>query len=263
MAQLRRCDAAALDPDLLVEPDELLADPGHDVRASGAHLLGLRLEVGKHPGVLLLESGEPVGDLTARGLELRHPLRQRLGPLHHLDLDVLELGLASGEGHELVLERGEVLRAALTGVEPGLVTSCTVPDELDVLLRLGQLALDVADGRASVDELGVDRRELAPGRRDRRDLGQVGSRMGDLVEPGVNGLQVEQTPLAGRIGFQDTPPRESASSRAEFAATTKLHGSVRMDEILDSTLVAADRSSPRAAKRRRSALASHSDSVAQ
>ena len=97
MAKLGRCDAAALGPDLLVEPDQLLTDPGDDVRASGADLLGLRLEVGEDRGVLLLQTREPVGDLGARGLELRHPLRQRLGPLHHLDLDVLELGLAPGE----------------------------------------------------------------------------------------------------------------------------------------------------------------------
>ena len=162
-----------------------------------------------------------------------------------------------------MLECSEVLRAALTGVEPGLVACCTVADQLDVLLRLGQLALDVADGGAGIDELGVDRGQLAPGRGDRGDLGQVRPGMGDLVEPRVDGLQVEQTPLAGRIGFQDTPPGESASVLAEFAATTKVHGSVRMDEILDSTLVGADGSSPSSARRRRSALASHSDSVAQ
>lgn len=263
MAQLRRCDAAALGPDLLVEPDQLLTDPGDDVRASGSDLLGLRLEAGEDRGVFLLETREPVCDLGARGLELRHPLRQGLGALHHLDLDVLELGLAPGEGDELVLGGGEVLRAALTGVEPGLVTSGAVPDELDVLLRLGQLALDVADGGAGVDELGVDRRQLAPGRGDRCDLRQLRPGMGDLVEPRVDRLQVEQTPLSGRIGFQDTPPGESAPRPAEFAATTKVHGSVRMDEILVSTLAGADGSSASSARRRRSALASHSDSVAQ
>ena len=162
-----------------------------------------------------------------------------------------------------MLECSEVLRAALTGVEPGLVTCCAVADELDVLLRLGQLALDVADGGAGIDELGVDRGQLAPGRGDRCDLGQVRPGMGDLVEPRVDGLQVEQTPLAGRIGFQDTPPGESASSRAEFAATTKVHGSVRMDEILDSTLAGADGSSPNSVSSRSWALASHSDSLAQ
>lgn len=162
-----------------------------------------------------------------------------------------------------MLERSEVLRAALTGVEPALVTSGAVTDELDVLLRLGQLTLDVAYGGAGVDELGVDRGQLAPRGGDGGDLGQVRPGMGDLVEPRVDGLQVEQTPLAGRIGFQDTPPSGSASTGAAFAATTKVHGSVRMNEILDSTLVGADGSSPNSVNSRSRALASHSDSVAQ
>jgi hypothetical protein len=33
-----------------------------------------------------------------------------------------------------MLERSQVLRAALTGVEPGLVTSGAVADQLDVLV---------------------------------------------------------------------------------------------------------------------------------
>ena len=74
-----------------------LTDPGDDVRASRADLVGLGLEVGEDRGVLLLETHEPVGDLGAPGLQL-HPLRQRLGLLHHLDLDVLELDLAPKSG---------------------------------------------------------------------------------------------------------------------------------------------------------------------
>ncbi len=78
--------------------------------------------------------------------------------------------------------------------------------ELDVLVGLRQLALHVPGSRSGVDDLRLQRSELAPGRLDRRGLRQRRLRVGDLVETRVDGLQVEQAPLAGRVGFQDTPP---------------------------------------------------------
>ncbi len=47
--------------------------------------------------------------------------------------------------------------------------------------------------------------------------------MPDLVQPGVDGLQVEQGELTGGVGFQDVPP-------AALAPTTKVQGSVRRVE---------------------------------
>jgi hypothetical protein len=48
--------------------------------------------------------------------------------------------------------------------------------------------------------------------------------VGDLVEAGVNRLQVQESPLAGRVGFQDVPPGASAP-------TTNSQGSVRSVEM--------------------------------
>ena len=171
---------------------------------------------------------------------------ERLGPLHDLELDVLELGLAPRERRQLVLQCLEVLGAALAGVEPRLVAGGAVAHELDVLVGLRQLALDVTGRRARVDDVRLERAELAPGRLDGRRLGQGGLGVRDLVETRVDGLQVEQAPLAGRVGFQDTPPVSGAarSARAAFAPTTNVHGSVRMAETLVSTLVGSGGPAP-------------------
>jgi hypothetical protein len=74
-------------------------------------------------------------------------------------------------------------------------------------------------------------------------LGQGRLAMRDLVQPRVQCLQVKQSPLTARVGFQDVPPVVSlcrvtrAVTRAvtqasfklslEVAPITKSHGSVR------------------------------------
>jgi hypothetical protein len=58
-------------------------------------------------------------------------------------------------------------------------------------------------------------------------LGEVGRRVRDLVEPRVDGLEVEQRELTDRVGFQLALPWE----RAALAPTTKVQGSVRTVEM--------------------------------
>src|SRR5690606_27678748 len=89
-----------------------------------------------------LEIGESGTDPVPSGLELGEVGLDRLGALHDLELEVLELALAPGEGLELVLERLEVLRRAGSRGEPGLVAGGPVADLLDVGLGLAQLPLD-------------------------------------------------------------------------------------------------------------------------
>lgn len=157
-----------------------------------------------------------------------------------------------------MLQRLEILRGPGAGVEPGLVTRRTVADELDVCLGLGHLPLDVAERRAGVDELGVVGSGLLLESGQLLQLRQGRLRVGDLVQPGVDGLQVEQPQLAGRVGFQDVPP-------AALAPTTKVQGSVRSVEMKVSNLV--DGSCPPAPPSTRasssSALASQTHSLAQ
>ncbi|HEU5000081.1 MAG TPA: hypothetical protein VFT68_14160 [Lapillicoccus sp.] len=149
-------------------------------------------------------------------------LAERLGALHDLELDVLELGLATGQRGQLVLDRLEVLGGAGAGVEPGPVAGGAVADQLDVGLRLLDLPLDVGEGGPGVDQLGVEGARLVLQRPDLPVSGQVRGRVLDLVEPGVDGLEVEQRELTGRVGFQLEPPR--------LAPTTKVQGSVRRVE---------------------------------
>lgn len=134
MAQLRGGEAPALGADLLVEGHEVLPHAGDDVGPAGADLRGLGLQVADRRSLLRLQRLQALADLGAPALELGDLLRERLGTLHHLDLEVLKLGLAPSQRDELVLQGGEVLGAARPGVEPRLVAGGPVPDELDVLL---------------------------------------------------------------------------------------------------------------------------------
>ncbi len=89
-----------------------------------------------------------------------------------------------------MLEGLQVLGRALPGVEARLVAGGAVADQLDVLLGLGQLALDVVGRRTRVDDLGLEGSDLTTRRVDRRELGQVRFGVRDLVETRVDGLQV-------------------------------------------------------------------------
>ena len=193
-----------------------------------------------------------VGQLAAAALELGDVALGGLGALHDLELDVLELALPPGQRGELVLDGLEVLGRAGAGVEPGLVAGRPVTHELHVGLGLGDLALHVTELGARAHQLVVDEAGLALEVGELGELGQVGARVDDLVEPGVDGLEVEQPQLAGGLGVHVIPPGS--------APTTKVHGSVRTVLMWVSTLVAR---SPRAARSARSARASHTCSLAQ
>ena len=153
-------------------------------------------------------------------------LAKGLGPLHDLELDVLQLGLPARQRRQLVLQRLEILGGAGSGVEAGAVAGGAVADQLDVGLGLLDLTLDVGQGCARVDQLSVERSRLVLKRRDLAVLGQVGRRVGNLVEPRVDGLEVEQRELSDRVGVQLALPGE----RAALAPTTKVQGSVRRVE---------------------------------
>ena len=151
-----------------------------------------------------------------------------------------------------MLDRLEVLGRAGAGVEPRLVAGRAVADELHVGLRLGHLALHVVELGARADELVVDEPGLALEVGELRELRQVGALVHDLVEPGVDRLEVEQPLLAGGLGVHGIPPGS--------APTTKVHGSVRTVLMWVSTLAAR---SPRPTRSARSALASQTCSLAQ
>jgi hypothetical protein len=102
-----------------------------------------------------------------------------------------------------VLEVGQVLGGAdAARIEELLVAGGALADLVDVLLRLGQLALGVAqlglggDGqRAQLSEVGVALLDLGV-------LGQRAPTVGELVQAGVECLQVQQADLVGGRGVQ-------------------------------------------------------------
>ena len=123
-----------------------------------------------------------------------------------------------------MLQRLEILGGTGAGLEPSPVPGGAVANELDVGLRLLDLPLYVGEGGARVDELSVESAGLVLQRRDLAVLGQVRRRVVDLIEAGVDGLEVEQRKLTGRVGFQRVLPS------AAFAPTTNVQGSVRRVE---------------------------------
>jgi hypothetical protein len=102
-----------------------------------------------------------------------------------------------------VLEVGQVLGGAdAAGVQQLLVARGALADLVDVLLGLGQLALGVAelglggDGqRTQLGQVGVALLDLGV-------LGQRAPAVGELVEAGVECLQVQQADLVGGRGVQ-------------------------------------------------------------
>ena len=100
-------------------------------------------------------------------------LCDRLQPLHDLQHDVLEVGLAPAEGRDLVLEALQLLgRGDLAGVEPLLVAGGAGPDLVDVPLGLAQLARDVALLGLGADQVVAQLGQPASPARQRRVLGQ-------------------------------------------------------------------------------------------
>ena len=194
------------------------------------------------------ELGEPVGDLAAATLELGDVGLHGLGALHHLELDLLEVCLAPGQGLELVLDGGEVLGRADAGVEALLVARGAVTHLLDVPVGLDDLSLDVAELRARAHELVVEQGGLALEVRDLGELREGPAGVLDLRQARVEGLEVEQLGLLARFGFHGIPP-------AVVAPTVKVHGSVRTVLMSTSTLRAATRASRR--------IGNHTDSLDQ
>ena len=202
----RRCPDPARGPDLVVEVHEVLSRPGDQVGPWGGHRSGLGVELGQAGVPPLLETGDPLPQLAATAVQLADVGLGGLGPLHDLELDLLELTLTPRERLELVLQGLQVLGGAGAGVEAGAVARGPVAHELDVGLGLGDLALDVAELGAGPDQLVVDEAGLVVEVGELDQLRQVAARVGDLGQPGVDGLQVEQAELTLGSGFHGIPP---------------------------------------------------------
>jgi len=223
MTQNRSPDAVTGRADLLIEGNEVITYAGNDVSAGATDLLDLGIKLSK---VLLANRLQPVrpnGHLGAGGLESADVVGQSLGALHHLELYVLEHGLPTGKGVNLMLEGLHVLCGSLTGVHPGLVANATFSHELNVRVNLSYLALDVVQGGLGPDQIIVHSVHLSVEDAQLGKLRQGRLAVRDLVQSRVQRLQIQQTPLTARVGFQDVPPMLALT----VAPMTKSHGSVR------------------------------------
>ena len=218
LVQRGRADAALLVADLLVEREQVR-------RRSGRRRPRAPRRASRDLGVDLGERGVPargrVVDLGLDGARARlgqlgDAALRGLAALHDLEDDVLQVALALGEGGDLALEVLQVLgRGDRAGVQALLVAGGALAHLVDVLLGLGLLAGGVAllglRGDEQVAQLVVS--SLV----ERLDLGVLGQRLApvrELVEPGVQGLDVEQSDLVGGRGVQLGAPRGSVTAVA-------------------------------------------------
>ena len=223
LAQLRSTDTAIGGADLGVDGKQVLTDIGHNSRAVGTDLGGFGVEPRDGLVPRLSHRSNRRVKLGTLGLQSRDVGLQPLGALHHLEFDVLQLTLPPGQRHEFVLDRLQVLGRAGAGIEAALVALGAVAHQLHIRLGLGHLALDVIQRRLGQGHLTVQGRRLLSERRELGVVGQRGPRVIELVQTGVESLQVQQPQLAERVGFQCAPPASSAP-------TTKSQGSVRRVE---------------------------------
>lgn len=224
LPQLRRADSRVTRPNPFVESNQVLADRGDGRGSAPGHGVALG-RILTHRGVARLDRRDsPTGKILLVALQDRDVLAKRLGAFHDLELDVLQLRLPARQRGQLVLQRLKILGRTGPRLEPSAVARRAVANQLDIRLRLLDLALHVGERRTRVDQLGVEGPRFVLQRRNLTVLGQVRRRVVDLVEASVDGLEVEQRKLTVRVGFQRVLPS------AAFAPTTNVQGSVRRVE---------------------------------
>ena len=206
--QGRGADAPVVGPDLLVQREQVGGDLHGDRRA--LLLDSARLVV--QCGSLLRDTG---GELRALGRELVSLGRQLRGgraravdALHDLQLHVLEVGLASGQGVELGLDGLQLLGVAdAAGIEKVPVAGDPVENLLYVLIRAGLVSLEVAEDGRRGDRLVADARQTSLQLAETGSVGQGVGAVLDLRQPGVVILEIQEAELCGGLGFQSGLPR--------------------------------------------------------
>jgi hypothetical protein len=144
--------------------------------------------------------------------------------LHHLELDVLEVGLAMRERLEFVAQTRQLLRACASGVEPLLITRPTGADLLDVGVRLALRAAEIGDRGAGANAFGGLLGELGHHGRHLGGLGQGPPSVGDLVEAGVDVLELQKRQLGGQCSSDHS---SSVARLLMWTATLRQRAGVR------------------------------------
>src|ERR1035437_1556570 len=144
---VQRCGTqpAGLSAHLLVERHQLRVEPRGRRNSLVRDLRHLGVDEGNLTLALLGRGPLLRRQYVARPGELGERTLVRFEPLHHLELDILEIRTPTGERGELARQRLQILRRLTSGVQAPLVPSLPGPDLLDVRLGLGHLATQVAD----------------------------------------------------------------------------------------------------------------------
>jgi hypothetical protein len=99
-----------------------------------------------------------------------------------------------------VLQGLHVLRGSLTCVHPSLVACGAFAHKLYVGVGLGDLALDILQGRSGPDQIIVQDGQLSVKNAQLGKLGQGCLAVCDLAQARVQRLEIQQTPLTARVG---------------------------------------------------------------
>lgn len=201
--QVRRADAVVLGSDALIQRQQVGRDDRRDLTTLRSDRSSLAVQLtacGGFLGSSLLALG---CKCCALGSQLLDSGIRTIDAVHDLELDVFQVGLAPGEGGELVLQALQLLGVTdRAGVHELAIMPGTLDDLRDICLGAGEIALEVVS-----DDLGRDKLVAHLHRTD-VDLGQaLGLRkrlelVRDLSEPGVAVGKLEQALLVGRIGVQ-------------------------------------------------------------
>ena len=214
---------------------------GATLARSAADPLAVAVGVGPRRVALGLGGLELGAQLVALGREHAERAPRVLELLHHLELGVLEVALPARERPDLVLQVLQVLRRRRPGPRASSSWSRGGAHAhlLDVGLGLGLRALEVVDLGLGGDDRGRAARRGGPrARRSVASCGQAAAPVLDLVEAGVERLQVEQAELDGGLGVHRSPrcSRVVVRSCGARAYRRAVHGSVTIVDTWVSTV---------------------------
>jgi hypothetical protein len=166
-------------------------------------------------------------DGLALGGQLSDPALGVLELFHDLELDVLERRLPPAQRGDLALQLLELPRRGhLAGVQPALVAVLSLAHLVDIgigplllLLEVRHLGLGRNLGIAQPAVLGGQGIQFG-------DLRQRPAPVGELVEFGVQRLELKQALLGGRISVQwNFPPRASRRAASTDLSASWTRGS--------------------------------------
>ena len=107
--QVSGSDSGLIGADALIQAEQVVGDARSNRRPLPRDDCALILEIGEHRGHGIGLCCTLRREAVALGMQLPDRCERTLDPLHDLELDILELGLTTCQGLELMLEVRELL----------------------------------------------------------------------------------------------------------------------------------------------------------